>query len=208
VAKNNQIGNHGLWIGPKFAIIVIAIIIIIAIHLGLNDNNKNDAYSQTPSISMNMNNMPSGNDTAKHQVHRLDNLTVSEHISLSGQLVSGDYVLLMDLTPFATSVEGHSHIAMKIPCNENGSPKVTVAAGVAPNLKSLNIGRAINNGTLNGSNIDLSNEGKSCLYHTDLPNGVTDIVLINTSNETLNFEGGYYSITVTIHGRAIAHDAT
>ncbi len=53
----------------------------------------------------------------------------------------------MDLTPFATSVEGHSHIAMKIPCNNDG---------IAPNLKSLDVGKAINNGTLNGKNLDLS----------------------------------------------------
>lgn len=46
--------------------------------------------------------------------------------SLIGNLVKGDYVLLMDLTPFATSVEGHSHIAMKIPCDKDGIPKATI----------------------------------------------------------------------------------
>ena len=33
-------------------------------------------------------------------------------------------MLLMDFTPFATSVEGHSHVAMKAPCDPDGSPKV------------------------------------------------------------------------------------
>jgi hypothetical protein len=66
----------------------------------------------------------------------------------------------MDLTPFSTSVEGHSHIAMKIPCNKDGIPKATIIAGIASNLKSLDVGKAINNGTLNGKSLDLSDEGK------------------------------------------------
>ena len=59
----------------------------------------------------------------------------------------------MDLTPFATSVQGYSHIAMKVPRNEDGSPKVTIVTGIAPNLKSLNIVNAINNGTPDGNNL-------------------------------------------------------
>ena len=116
----------------------------------------------------------------QHAAHILDTLIISEHIPLTGQLTCGDYLLLMDFTHFATSVEGHSHIAMKAPCNQDGSPKVTIVAGVSPNLNILNMGNAINNGTLNGKNLDLSNEGKSCLYHAELPNGITDIALVNT----------------------------
>lgn len=142
----------------------------------------------------------------QHAEHVLDNLIISEHIPLRGQLHNGDYILLMDLTPFATSVEGHSHIAMKIPCNEDGSPKVTIVTGVAPDLNSLDIGKAINNGTLNGKFLDLSVEGKSCLYHAELPNGTTDIALVNNSNKTLSFDdGGYYTVTITVHGTAIQH---
>ncbi len=152
-------------------------------------------------LSTPMNNMT----MQQHAKHILDNLVISQHIPLTGDLVNGDYILLMDLTPFATSVEGHSHIAMKIPCNQDGSPKVTIATGIAPNLKSLEVGKEINNGTLNGRRLDLSDEGNSCLYHTLLPKGITDIVLVNTSNETLNFDRGGYSVTVTVHGSAIQH---
>jgi hypothetical protein len=94
----------------------------------------------------------------------------------------------MDLTPFATSVEGHNHIALKIPCTKEALPEVTIFAGVAPNLKSLDLGNTIKNGTLNDKKFDLSDEGQSCLYHTDLPNGITDIGLINTSNRTIDFD--------------------
>jgi hypothetical protein len=159
------------------------------------------AYTQSMSTT--------DNSTAQqHAEHTLDNLIVSEHIPLTGQLAIGDYILLMDFTPFVTSIEGHSHIALKIPCNEDGSPKVTVVTGIAPNLNTLNIRNAINNGTLDGNSLDLSAEGTSCLYHAELPSNISDLVLVNTSNQTLNFsEGGYYSVTVSAHGTAIQHMA-
>jgi hypothetical protein len=160
-------------------------------------------YAYTQSIS------PTENSTAQqHAEHILDNLVISEHIPLTGQLASGDYILLMDFTPFVTSIEGHSHIALKVPCNEDGTSKVTIVTGIAPNLKTLNIGNAINNGTLNGNSLDLSDEGNSCLYHAELPNNISDIALVNTSNQTLNFdEGGYPSVTISAHGTAIQHMA-
>jgi hypothetical protein len=151
--------------------------------------------------------MPTMNDTAaqQHVEHILDNLIVSEHIPLNGQLNKGDYILLMDFTPFATSVEGHSHVAMKVPGNENGSPKIGIVTGVAPKLNTLNIANPIKNGSIDGKNLDLSAEGRSCLYHAELPNGITDIVFVNTSNGTLNFDEGGYSVTVSAHGTAIQH---
>jgi hypothetical protein len=163
-------------------------------------------YTQTMSMSTTSNS--SNNTVQQHAEHILDNLVISEHIPLTGQLASGDYILLMDFTPFVTSIEGHSHIALKVPCNEDGTSKVTVVAGIAPNLNTLNIGNAINNGTLDGGSLDLSDEGYSCLYHAELPNNISDIALVNTSNQTLNFnEGGYPSITVSAHGTAIQHIA-
>lgn len=178
-----------VWIG--LAAVIIAILLS---HSGINN-----AYSQSMST---MNNSAA----EQHAEHIFDNLIISEHIPLAGQLSSGDYILLMDFTPFVTSVEGHSHIALKVPCNDDGSPKVTIGTGIAPNLNTLNIGNAIINGTLDGKDIVLSAEGSSCLYHTELPNSISDIALVNTSNQTLNFnEGGYYSVTVSVHGTAIQH---
>src|SRR5918992_4180823 len=160
----------------------------------------NMSYSQSMSTTNN------ATSPEQHAQHTLDNLVISEHIPLTGQLVSGDYILLMDFTPFVTSIEGHSHIALKVPCNEDGTPKVTIVTRIAPNLNTLNIGNAINNGTLNGDSLDLSAEGNTCLYHAKLPNNISDIALVNTSNQTLNFnEGGYPSVTVSAHGTAIQH---
>jgi hypothetical protein len=114
----------------------------------------------------------------------------------------------MDFTPFVTNIEGHSHIALKVPSYEDGTSKVTVVTGIAPNLNTLNIGNAINNGTLDGDSLDLSAEGNSCLYHAELPVNISDIALVNTSNQTLDFnEGGYPSVTISAHGTAIQHMA-
>ncbi|HEU4447336.1 MAG TPA: hypothetical protein VFR94_21865 [Nitrososphaeraceae archaeon] len=162
----------------------------------------NISYSQIASVTNN------ATSPEQHAEHILDNLVISEHIPLTGQLARGDYILLMDFTPFVTSIEGHSHIALKVPCREDGTSRVTVVTGIAPNLNTLNIGNAINNGTLNGDILDLSDEGNSCLYHAELPNNISDIALVNTSNQTLNFnEGGYPSVTVSAHGTAIQHMA-
>lgn len=166
---------------------------------------SNFAWAQNMANQMNMSMTMSNTSVPSHQNHVLDKLIVAENFPLRGQLTDGDYILLMDLTPFATSVEGHNHIASKIPCTKEALPEVTIFAGVAPDLKSLDLGKAINNGTLNGKSLDLSNVGKSCLYHTDLPNGITDIGLINTSNRTLDFDTGGYSVTLSVHGTAAQH---
>ena len=87
-----------------------------------------------------------------------------------------------------------------MPCNEDGSPKITIVTGFAPKLNTLNVGNAINNGTLDEKALDLSDEGRSCLYHSELPKGITDIALINTSIGTLSFYEGGNSVTVSAHG--------
>lgn len=84
--------------------------------------------------------------------------------------------------------------------------KITVVTGGTSNLYTLNIKNATIKGTLDGNNnLVLSKLGRSCLYHTEPPNGVTDIVLVNTSNGTLNFNERGYSVTVSAHGTAIQH---
>ena len=183
----------------KISNLVFCSLIISAVAVVMCISDESSVFGQS---------MPPMNNTIQqHAKHIFDNLIISQHIALTGQLLKGDYILLMDLTPFTTSVEGHSHIAMKIPCNDDGSPKAMIVTGIAPNFKSLDIGLAINNGTLNGNSLDLSDEGNSCLYHSQLPIGITDIALVNTSNQTLNFDRGGYSVTVSVHGSAIQHIA-
>ncbi|HEY7108434.1 MAG TPA: hypothetical protein VH415_03305 [Nitrososphaeraceae archaeon] len=183
-------------------IITKLVLCVTLITLGITGSlflsHSQDIYSQS---SMNMSN----NTAQKHAVHTIDNLVISEHIPLTGRLDVGDYLLLMDFTPFSTSVEGHSHVALKVPCNQDGIPKIAIATGIAPKLNTLDLGNLIINGTLDSKEMNLSSKGQSCLFHSDLPNGITDIVLINTSNETLDFDTGGFSVTVSIHGTAIQH---
>lgn len=79
---------------------VVVSLTLAAVITLLNDPVINNVFSQ-PISSMN-NSMAA----QQHANHTLDNLIVSEHIPLIGQLSSGDYILLMDFTPFVTSVEG------------------------------------------------------------------------------------------------------
>jgi hypothetical protein len=186
-------------LGELFVGLTMTMTAIILLTLPGMDN----AYTQSTLMSTSTN---SNSIAQQHTEHILDNLVISEYIPLIGQLAGGDYILLMDFTPFVTSIEGHSHIALKVPCNEDGTSKVTIVTGIAPNLNTLNIGKSINNGTLDGDSLDLSDEGNSCLYHAELPINISDIALVNTSNQTLNFnEGGYHSVTVSAHGTAIQH---
>ncbi|MDQ5842567.1 MAG: hypothetical protein M3286_03660, partial [Thermoproteota archaeon] len=136
---------------------------------------QSNATTDITAASSTSNQTTSSSSEDEGQQHEGENLFVSQHIPLTGSLMSGDYILLMDFTPFKISPEGHSHIALKVPCNESGGPEVTIVTGVAPNFTTLDMGPAINNGTLDGNSLDLSNEGTSCLYHTEIPANVTDI---------------------------------
>jgi len=126
-----------------------------------------------------------------------ENLFISQNIPLTGKLENGDYLHLIDLAPFNTTAEGH--IALKVPCDDNGKPLATIISGIAPNFRTLDVGNSINNGTLDGKNIKLSIAGSSCFYHGKIPNGITDIALVNTSNQTLSFETGGFSAVITAH---------
>jgi hypothetical protein len=152
-----------------------------------------NAYGQATTITTNQ---TSGTEE-EEEYEGEESLFISQHIPLTGQLENGDYIHLIDFTPFNTTAEGH--IAIKVPCDNDGKPMVTIITGVAPNFTTLDVGNAINNGTLDGRNIDLSVEGTSCLYHGEIPNGITDIALVNTSNQTLNFDAGGYTVAITAH---------
>ena len=160
-----------------------------------------NAYGQATTTTATTTNQTGGTEgEEEYEEHEgKESLFISQHIPLTGQLENGDYIHLIDFTPFNTTAEGHSHIAIKVPCDNDGKPLVTIISGVAPNFTTLDVGNAINNGTLDGRNIDLSIEGTSCLYHGDIPNGITDIALVNTSNQTLNFDTGGYTVAITAH---------
>jgi hypothetical protein len=128
-------------------------------------------------------------------------LIFSEHIPLTGQLASNDYILLMDLTSYQTTTN-RAHIVIKVPCDENGLPQAVVAAGNnISGLQTLDLSAGIvNNVILDGGSVDLSQEGGSCLYSSDLPSRASLIILRNNSGNVLNFSEGNYSVAITVRG--------
>jgi hypothetical protein len=84
--------------------------------------------------------------------------------------------------------------------------KIIVITGGTSNLHTMNIKNSIIKGTLDGNNnLVLSELGRSCLYYAELPNGVTDIVLVNSSNGTLCFNERGYSVNVCTRYSYTAH---
>jgi hypothetical protein len=63
----------------------------IGIVTALVSSGIHNVYSQ-PTTDM------TNNTTQEHAAHIIDNLVISEHIPLTGQLAAGDCLLLMDFT--------------------------------------------------------------------------------------------------------------
>jgi hypothetical protein len=122
-------------------------------------------------------------------------------------LAPGDFIILADLTP--VPIES-AHVSMNIPCrqvtaesnnnntmtrtktNQVPSSDIKVIAGVAPNLKPATLEYIA----------ELSRpENNKCTYHVQLPEladqQITDIAIINTSNQTVKFNSGNFA-TISI----------
>lgn len=67
------------------------------------------------------------------------------------------------------------------------------------------MGSARSNGVLDANSLDLSNKGTLCFYHATIPANMTDIVLVNTSDETVDSDQVGYSITVSAHATIAEH---
>lgn len=145
---------------------------------------QNQAVSQEAEMESEV-----GEELGKHVID-------TETISLSGRLAKGDFKLLMDTTPYTS--EG-GHVALKVPCGPAGEQLLAIVAGVAPNVAPVELEYVA----------PLSNPPSSCVYHAELGEGITDIALINTSDQTVRFYGkssAGYSATITIHGELAEHE--
>ena len=130
------------------------------------------------------------NEAASQEMEKPASLVATETISLTGKLMPGDFKLLMDITGYMSE---SGHVAMKIPCGADGEQLLAIVAGVAPDVAPIDMDYVA----------PLSNPPASCLYHGELPEGITDIALINTSDDRVKFFGkssAGYSVTITING--------
>ena len=126
-----------------------------------------------------------------------------ENLSLS----PGDFIILADSTP--VPIES-AHVSMNVPChaaaegnnittsasnNLEPSSDIKIIAGVAPDLEPA-IPEYI---------AELSHpENGKCTYHAQLPQivdqQVTDIAILNTGNQTVNFNSGNFATISTSTG--------
>jgi hypothetical protein len=112
-------------------------------------------------------------------------------------LASGDFIILADSTPIPIEA---AHVSMNVPCQaaDNSTSNITppsdvqVIAGVAPDLKPATLEYIAK------LSHPVSNK---CTYHVQLPQAIdqqmTDIAIINTSNQTIKFSSGNFA-TISI----------
>jgi hypothetical protein len=154
---------------------------------GMVDNNYHNDQLRLHSNSSSS--ITSGND-----------LITSSAKRLTGELEDGDYLIVADLSPYRTT-QGSSHLALKVPCNNQGEPKVALLTGIAPDsLQEIDLGEPVGQNDVaisNGDEIQLSDNGDYCLYHTELPAGTSDVLVFNNSGDAIDFSDGRYYVALT-----------
>jgi hypothetical protein len=98
-------------------------------------------------------------------------------------LDEAQFLLLSDTTPVRV---GAAHIALNVPCDENGDSNVAVVAGVAPDLQLVELELVP----------ELTFSQDNCMYHADIPNNrdeVTDIAIVNIGTELIQFTSGNFA---------------
>jgi hypothetical protein len=110
-----------------------------------------------------------------------------EGLSLDG----GEFLLLADTTPAEIDT---AHVAMNVPCEPDDADDdqlpqtdIAVVAGVAPNVSPVQSEFI--------AQLSDPNDNK-CTYHVTLPEDgeqITDIAVINTSEETVEFDSGNFA---------------
>ncbi len=156
----------------------IAVAAVAGLLVPLTILGQNQAASQEEAMESEL-----GEELGKH-------IMDTETISLTGRLGKGDFKLLMDITPYMSEA---GHVALKVPCGADGEQLLSILAGVAPNVSPVELAYVA----------PLSSPPDSCVYHADLGEGITDIALANTSDESVSFfsrSSAGYSATITIHG--------
>ena len=118
-------------------------------------------------------------------------------IPLEGKsLAKGEFLLISDTTPVLVD---RAHIALNVPCQDGSSnnPKsdITVVAGVAPNVKKVDLTFVK----------QLSNPPGHCTYHADIPKDiqgnsnakVTDIAIISLDKDVQFDSGNFVTLSIS-----------
>jgi len=106
-------------------------------------------------------------------------------VLLAGQtLPAGSYIHMMDISPMQL-ISGH--VALKVPCDVNGSSPIILLVGDAPDFSKI----YLNNTEILSA---ISTPGQMCIYHfylgtvyETLNKPLTDIAIFNPTNQSILF---------------------
>jgi hypothetical protein len=116
-------------------------------------------------------------------------------IPLEGKsLKKGQFLLISDTTPVQVD---RAHIALNVPCQDGNNPQsdITAVAGVAPNVKKVDLTFVK----------QLSTPKKNCTFHANIPNDikgnsntkVTDIAIISLNKDVQFNSGNFVTLSIS-----------
>jgi len=83
-----------------------------------------------------------------------------------------------------------AHLAINVPCTEEGDSDIIAVAGVAPDVQTVELELVP----------ELSSPPTNCLYHGDIPNNsdeVTDIAIANAGADIQFGSGNFATLAIT-----------
>lgn len=130
-----------------------------------------------------------GKDHKSRGTHQIPTVVTIplEGLSLNNIEASGQFLLLSDTTPVRVAA---AHLAINVPCTEEGVSDIVAVAGVAPDLDVFELELVS----------ELSAPPTNCLYHLDIPSNeieVTDIAIANTGADIQFGSGNFATLAIT-----------
>ncbi|HZB73099.1 MAG TPA: hypothetical protein VE378_00005, partial [Nitrososphaeraceae archaeon] len=117
-----------------------------------------------------------------------DSIPTVVTIPLEGlSLNEGNFLLLSDTTPVRV---GAAHLAINVPCTENGDSDIVAVAGVKPDLDVFALEPVP----------ELSAPPTNCLFHIDIVDSgieVTDIAIANLGADIQFGSGNFATLSIT-----------
>ena len=163
--------------------------ILIAVGIGtLTSNFAVSAFAYGSNYNYNNNNY--------NNYYNRNQIPTVVTIPLEGKsLAKGEFLLLSDTTPVLVN---RAHIALNVPCEDNGNnpqSDITVVAGVAPNVKPVDLTFIK----------QLSSPPGHCTYHANIPQDVqgnshtkvTDIAIISLDKDVEFDSGNFVTLSIS-----------
>jgi hypothetical protein len=127
-------------------------------------------------------------DGKHHKSRGSDQIPTVVTIPLEGlSLNEQQFLLLSDITPVRVDA---AHLAINVPCTEDGDSDIIAVAGVAPDVQTVELELVP----------ELSSPPTNCLYHGDIPNNsdeVTDIAIANAGADIQFGSGNFATLAIT-----------